>query len=77
MRGVRGQRLVRFALFTVTYAGAAALVLLFMAIGICSMQPDVAATCDTTPIDLIFLGLAVIYLACAFVFFRRKASGVD
>ena len=77
MKKVSGRKMFVFAILSVVYATLAAFVLTMAAIHVCSMQPDVAATCDPTPINIVLALLAVTYLGLAVIFFRSRISGVD
>ena len=72
-----GRKLMLFMTLSAVYGVIAAFAIVLMAIRTCSMQPDIAAMCDTTPIGVTIGILAVGYVALAVLFFRKKISGVD
>jgi hypothetical protein len=71
------RKLLLFAALSVVYAGLALLLVGMIAIKTCSMQPDVAAMCDTMPIVIAAAAAVAIYAALAVLFFRSRISGVD
>ena len=77
MKKRSGRKLMLFVTLSVVYGAIAAFAIVLMAIRTCSMQPDVAAMCDTTPIWVTIGILAFVYVGLAVVFFRKKISGVD
>jgi hypothetical protein len=72
-----GRKLVLFVTGSAVYGAIAAFAVVVMAIRTCSMQPDVAATCDTTPILVTTAILGLAYLGLTVLFFGKKISGVD
>ena len=73
----RSRKLLLFAVLTVGYGLIWFTAVLLTSIGVCSMQPDVAATCDPWPIYVVALILIVPYLWLATRFFQSRISGVD
>jgi len=71
------RRALLLGVFTLLYAGLAMFVVALSGVATCSMQPDIAAGCDVTPIVLVILFLAFLYVILAVRFLRAKLDGVD
>jgi len=69
--------MVLFVIVSVVYACFAGLIVALSSIRTCSIQPDIAASCDAIPVVIVTGVLAVLYLILSVWFFRAKVNGVD
>jgi hypothetical protein len=77
MKRPSAQKLLLFGALSVGYGCIATVTVAMVAIGKCSMQPDVAETCNVTPVYLTIGAVVALYFGLALAFFRHRISGVD
>jgi hypothetical protein len=72
-----GRKVLIFTILSIAYFCLAAFIFVMASIRTCSMQPDVAALCDPSPIILVLSIVAALCPVGAYFFFKAKISGVD
>ncbi|AQR73153.1 hypothetical protein [Sphingomonas sp. LM7] len=71
------RKLLLFAVLSIGYGIVWVTAVLLTSIRVCSIQPDVAVSCDPTPVYVVALVLLLPYAWLAIRFFQSRISGVD
>ena len=75
MKKPTGRKLLMFVILSIVYWALAFLPMLYTALSTCG-EGDMPS-CDPTPTSVAIALCAILYVALATVFFRKKLSGLD
>ena len=77
MRGPSARKMGLFLVLSLAFWALGALLIALTAISSCSMSPDFASRCDSTPISATAVLLLVLYGWLSVKFFRSRISGIE